>query len=410
MKIAFLVEDFPALSETFILNQIVGLIENGYEVDIYAKQPRKDPKVHPSVEQYNLLSHTYYGTEIPGKRLGRVLKGFGLFFTNFPQAPQVVLRSLNAFKYGKTYAPLALLYEITPWVRRGVSYDIIHCHFGTNGLRGAVLKEIGAIEGKLIVTFHGMDVNVIPQQFGQDVYKQLFEIGDMYTVNTEFTRKQVIALGCPENKIVKLPVGFEVSDYSFQSRKLEGNEPVKMITVGRLVEKKGIEYAIASVAKVAKKYPNILYKIVGDGPLRASLEAQILQLGISDRVQLLGWMTQEQVRQLYAESHIFILSSVTAANGDREGQGLVLQEAQAMGLPVLSTLHNGIPEGVLDRKSGFLVPERDADALAEKLSYLIENPEVWPAMGRAGREYVEERYNIKQLNEQLIEIYQNVIN
>lgn len=183
-----------------------------------------------------------------------------------------------------------------------------------------------------------------------------------------------------------------------------------MITVGRLVEKKGIEYAIASVAKVAKKYPNILYRIVGDGALRASLEAQILELGISDCVQLLGWMTQEQVRQLYTDSHIFILSSVTAANGDREGQGLVLQEAQAMGLPVLSTLHNGIPEGVLDRKSGFLVPERDADALAEKLSYLIENPEVWPAMGKAGREYVEERYNIKHLNEQLIELYQNLIN
>lgn len=220
MKIAFLVEDFPALSETFILNQIVGLIENGYEVDIYAKQPRNDPKVHPSVEQYHLLSHTYYGTKIPSKRLERLLKGFGLFLTNFPQAPQVVLRSLNAFKYGKTYAPLALLYEITPWVRRGGSYDIIHCHFGTNGLRGAVLKEIGAIEGKLIVTFHGMDVNVIPQQHGQDVYQQLFEVGDLYTVNTEFTRKQVIALGCPEEKIVKLPVVLKFPIIVFRNENL----------------------------------------------------------------------------------------------------------------------------------------------------------------------------------------------
>ena len=92
-----------------------------------------------------------------------------------------------------------------------------------------------------------------------------------------------------------------------------------------------------------------------------------------------------------------------------EGQGLVLQEAQAMGLPVVSTWHNGIPEGVLDDVSGFLVPERDVHALAEKLFYLIEHPELWPAMGRAGRKFVEQRYDIKQLNKELVELYRAVI-
>jgi colanic acid/amylovoran biosynthesis glycosyltransferase len=121
-------------------------------------------------------------------------------------------------------------------------------------------------------------------------------------------------------------------------------------------------------------------------------------------------MTQDEVRELYADSHIFILSSVTAANGDREGQGLVLQEAQAMGLPVLSTLHNGIPDGVLDGESGFLVPEKDADALAEKLTYLIENPENWPEMGLAGRKFVEERYDINKLNDRLVKIYEQILN
>lgn len=121
-------------------------------------------------------------------------------------------------------------------------------------------------------------------------------------------------------------------------------------------------------------------------------------------------MTQEQVRQFYDDSHIFILPSVTAADGDREGQALVLQEAQAMGLPILSTLHNGISEGVLDGKSGFLVPERDVDALAETLRYLVKNPEVWAKMGCQGCAYVEERYNIEQLNEQLVETYQKLMN
>ena len=108
------------------------------------------------------------------------------------------------------------------------------------------------------------------------------------------------------------------------------------------------------------------------------------------------------------ESHIFILSSITAKDGDQEGQGLVLQEAQAMGLPILSTYHNGIPEGVVDKKSGFLVPERDVDALADRLNYLIEHPNTWQDMGKTGREFVEKKYDIKKLNQKLVEIYQRL--
>jgi colanic acid/amylovoran biosynthesis glycosyltransferase len=184
-------------------------------------------------------------------------------------------------------------------------------------------------------------------------------------------------LGCPENKIYKLPVGLEISQYNFYERKLTAGEKVKIITVGRLVEKKGIEYGIKAIAKVVEKNPEVVYTIVGDGVLRNSLENLILELGIAENIKLVGWMTQEQVRHLYAVSHIFMLPSVTAANEDREGQALVLQEAQAMGLPVLSTLHNGIPEGLLDGKSGFLVPEKDVEALAEKLNYLIDRPSEW---------------------------------
>ena len=154
-----------------------------------------------------------------------------------------------------------------------------------------------------------------------------------------------------------------VSKYSFQAKKLSHGETVKIITVARLVEKKGLEYSIKAVAKVFKSYPNIEYYLVGDGELRPKLLQLIKFLGLGEKVKLLGWMDEEEVRRLYQDTHIFILSSVTASDGDMEGQGLVLQEAQAMGLPVLSTLHNGIPDGVLDGKSGFLVPEKDVDAL-----------------------------------------------
>ena len=102
--------------------------------------------------------------------------------------------------------------------------------------------------------------------------------------------------------------------------------------------------------------------------------------------------------------------SVTSQNGDCEGIPVAIVEALAWGLPVLSTLHSGIPEVIQDGESGFLVPERDTEALAEKLEYLIEHPELWPEMGRKGRKYVEEHYDIDKLNDRLVEIYQRLLN
>ncbi|MCG5056862.1 MAG: glycosyltransferase [Limnoraphis sp. WC205] len=408
MKIAFIVGTFPSLSETFILNQITGLIERGHQVDIYADSPQDQDKFHADVEKYQLSNRTYYRPRWSHPRRKAALKGLGLFLENFPKNPPVLLRSLNVFQYKQEAYSLRLLYAAIPMIGKK-PYDIIHCHFGQLGQKGVTLREIGAIQGRLITSFHGADVNSPVWYSRGGTYKKLFKLGDKFTVNSNFTADRAIALGCPPEKIVKLPMGLNLSLYQFKARYLQVNEPVKIITVARLVEKKGIEYSIRAVAQVLKEYPNLIYRIVGDGGLRESLEQLIRELNVSENVKILGWMTQEEVRQLYTDSHLFILSSVTATDGDKEGQGLVLQEAEAMGLPVLSTIHNGIPDGVLDGKSGFLVPEKDVSALAEKLRFLLKNPEKWLEMGQAGRAFVEENYEINKLNDQLVEIYSKLI-
>ena len=106
----------------------------------------------------------------------------------------------------------------------------------------------------------------------------------------------------------------------------------------------------------------------------------------------------------------FILASSTSRDGDMEGIPVVLMEAQACGMPVVSTLHSGIPEVVLDGESGVLVPEGDVDALTERLQYLVEHPELWPEMGRRGRKLVEQKYDIKMLNSRLVRIYEALLN
>lgn len=383
------------------------MLDRGHDLDIYALGPQTLTKMHADVLKYKLLERTYY-FKPPANKFWRLVKAIGLLIAYLPQKPIILVRSLNFFKYGKMAGSLKLLYLAAAFVDKK-NYDIIHCHFGANGFSGLLLRRIGAIQGKVIVSFHGHDATRYPNQHVQGFYETLFKEADLFTVNSNFIGQKVSKLGCDQRKIVKLPESLKVAEFIYRERCLPKGNQIQILTVARLVEKKGLEYSIKAVAKVLEKYPNIKYRIAGDGPLRPSLQTLIERLGLEGNIELLGWQSQDEIQQLYADTHIFILASVTANDGDQEGQGLVLQEAQAMGLPVISTLHNGIPEGVLDGQSAFLVPEKDAEALAERLTYLIEHPEIWSAMGQAGREFVEKRFDVDKLNDQLVEIYQQLL-
>ena len=220
----------------------------------------------------------------------------------------------------------------------------------------------------------------------------------------------MIALGCKEKKIIIHRMGIDTSKFRYFPCKLIGNENIRILTVARLVEKKGVQYGIQAFAKVLKKYSNIEYKIVGDGPLKEDLESMIKRLGIGEKVKLLGRMAQEEVIEIMKDATILLAHSVTGDNGDQEGIPVVLMEALALGLPVISTYHSGIPELVKDGKSGFLVPEKDIDSLAEKLMYLIKDPKIRIKISQEGRKYVKENHDINDLNDQLLEVYQQVLN
>jgi len=408
MKIAFIVDKFPVLSETFILNQITGLIDSGHEVDIYAIRPVDKSKVHPDVEKYQLLERTHYQSLLPDNYLWRFCKSIGLILTNFHKSPLVVLRSLNLFKYGKIAASLRLLYSTTRLLK-AQPYDIIHCQFGILGLEGMILRDIGAIQGKLITSFRGYDISWFVQEYGEDVYNSLFVKGEFFLANCEFFRQKAINLGCDETKIVVHGSGIDCSRFPFQLRYPHPDGKIRLATTGRLIEKKGIEYGIRAIAQVVKNYSNIEYNIIGDGYLKDELQQLINSLNLADKVKLLGWKNQPEIIEILNQSHIFMAPCVTAKDGNQDAPVNTLKEAMLMGLPVIATHHGGIPELVKDGISGFLVPERNADAIAEKLTYLIQHPEIWSSMGQAGRSYVESHYDMNKLNDELVQIYQQVI-
>ncbi len=405
MNIAFFLTDpFPVLSETFVLNQITGLLDRGHEVHVYAKRPTGSSPVHPVVDRYRLLERTTYWPSLPPNPLSRIFKGIGLL-VRYPVSLPSVLRSLNGNRYGRTASSLNLLYWASRFAPRR-AFDIIYCHFGWNGLRASMLKEVGVLNGRLVTVFHGADLSWQLETFGSDVYRLLFENGDLFLPISEHWRSKLIALGCPEKRVVVHRMGIDPERFAFLERRPEPGHPVELITISRLVEKKGVEYGIRAVAQLVARRRDVHYTIIGDGPLRGDLEALIGRLEMGGRITVLGSRNHDAVLANLNRSHIAVAPSVTSQDGDQEGIPVSLMEAMATGMPVVSTIHSGIPELVHDGVSGRLVPERDADALARALEALIDHPEDWPAMGRAARQQVVEHFDIRVLNDRLVTLLQ----
>ncbi len=408
MKIAFIVSSYPTLTETFIQNQIEGLLDLGHEVEVFCDSINEERIGNDDAIDY-YLSHCVHSFNMPRKKHIRIFKAIPLLITNFHKDPIKIIKSLNIFSYGKSALSLKRFYYLIPFLN--TNHDIIHCHFGPNGLIGILLKEMG-VKGRVITTFYGYDMSGHPKYEKRRIaYTKLFNKGSFFLVEGNNMKKELINLGCPNNKIKIQRIPIHVNKYEFHERKLRTkDEKVVILHCGRFVEKKGLIYALKAVKNVVERFQSLEFRIIGDGPLKAEIENFIKTKKLDEYVVLLGYQPHHIFLEEVQKAHILLQPSVTAENGDSEGGApTVLIEAQASGLPIISTYHADIPGVVIDGKSGFLAPERDVDALTEKLEYLIKHPEIWPEMGKAGRAFVEEKHNSEKLIRQLEGIYYNVL-
>jgi colanic acid/amylovoran biosynthesis glycosyltransferase len=409
MRIAVLTGEFPALSETFVINHVVSLLDRGHDVTVFAFKSDVAAGAHEVVRARGLdrivrLLDPY----IADSTVGRLLRRLGLLLRHGWREPGLTMRLLDPRIGGRAALNLSLFTYAQAFRHQG-DFDVVHCHFGWFGLLGAKLKKAKAIRGKLVVTFHGADVNV-EQAMGTPRQRELmFDVADGFTANTGFTRKQAMSLGCPPEKCSIWHMGVDVRLFEYRDRSAAAGDGIRLCTTGRLIEKKGIEYVIRALPLLNGGAHRVHFHVIGDGPLRPKLGQLARKLGVDGQVTFHGRCTSEAVRRLLDRAHLFVLASVTAENNDREGQGVALIEAEACGLPVIATHHNGFPEAVLDGESGFLVPERDPRALAERLQYLIDNPDVWGPMGRAGRRFVEEEFALDRCATVINSVYQQLV-
>ncbi|HET7550122.1 MAG TPA: glycosyltransferase [Gemmatimonadaceae bacterium] len=410
MRIAVVVTSFPSLSQTFVLGQITGLIDRGHEVDIYAaaSEPEVGGAEHAVVSEYGLIERTRYqpARAVNASRLRRLAAAVYVLARYWWRDPANAWRLVKGPPQRFGYASrLELLSAGAPFVGRG-RYDAVLCHFGPNGRRIARLRRAGLVRGKIATVFHGYDMSRYLITAGPYAYERLFDEGELFLPVSDFWRSRLIELGCAPEKIAVHHMGIALSRFPVPQRRVaRDDDTVRLLSVARLVEKKGVEYAIRAVAALRDETDRrIEYRILGDGPLRAELERLVRTLGVGDSVEFAGESDQAGVRRAMGSADIFVAPSVVAEDGDMEGVPVSIMEAMARGLPVVSTLHSGIPELVRDKVSGYLVPERDAFALSRALARLVAAPQLRHRMGMAGRRIVERSYDLDDLNDRLVEL------
>jgi colanic acid/amylovoran biosynthesis glycosyltransferase len=390
-------------SENFILSQLTELIDQGCEIDIFSHSLGDTSKIHPDVDNYRLLDRTYYWAA--GSRRRRAIRYLGHAVRSAAKDPVGLLRTLNP-RFGRDALGVTQLYTAAPRLQDG-GYDVIHCHFGTTATAPALLRDCLRFPAKVITTFYGSDVTRYPLLRGSKCYARLFAHGDHFLALSESMRARLIALGCPEQKVSVHHLGVRCDKIAFCPPELETGSPVRLVSAARLVEKKGLEYAIRAVAHLRDEKFEVRFDVFGDGPLRGSLESLINELELREQVKLHGRATQPEVVRGIQRSHIFVLPSVTASDGDEEGTPTAIIEAMASGLPVVSTRHSGIPEQIEDGVSGLLVAERDALGLASALKELLQEPARWSAMGSAGRRRAEQTFDSRALASDLLSLYRH---
>jgi colanic acid/amylovoran biosynthesis glycosyltransferase len=392
MKIAVVLQAFPALSETFILDQIIGLIRLKHDIKIIAFNRSKDQKQHEDVSKYDLLSRTTFINKMESKFLMRtraavtILLVFCCHPLSVIKLLKILLSQYRQSTYGQLFFSLYCIKEC---------FDGIICHYGTIGEQAVILKKLG-MKTKLLTVFHGYDVSAHALLDDRHPYRELFSTGDAFLPISEYWKNKLISLGCPREKITVMHMGIDTSFFKRDAKK-ENADNIKILTVARLVEKKGHCYALEAIKEALVVTPNLEYHIVGDGPLFTSLKHLTNTLGIEKKVFFHGVMNRNELLDFYQDSDIFMLPSITASTGDMEGIPVSLMEAMSCELAVISSCHSGISELVLDGQTGYTVCEKDVKALTDRIVRLANDPELSKAIGKRARTYVVERFDSRLL-------------
>ena len=402
-------ESFPNPLQSYVLNSLEEILRRGARVTIVAggRLGQDEPE---RVGQLGLTGGTRY---FPFDSLFGTLRSFQPYLWPFAKPGREAYRGLWTLATSRRWRPTGLRRFIKAMAEApllaGGHFDLVHAHNLVPAYEFLMVPQV--LDIPLLTTFHGLPTIKGSGILTEGKKAELFHCGDLFLANTRFARRQLEQAGCPSHKIRILPQGLRLVDFPFRPKSAPTSDPIVLLTVARLSIDKGHRYALEAVGRLRERVPRLEYRIVGAGPYRKELEEAVRQFDLAGCVRFLGPLMGVELRRQYAEAHVFLLPSVTDPSGIHltETQGVVMQEAQASGLIVIASQTGGIPECVEDGKSAFLVPERDAQSLAAKITWVLDHSDQWPAWQRAGRKWVEDNFASEQIGKRLWDVYDELL-
>lgn len=421
---------FPKLSESFILNEIVELLKNGHDVQIFSIIKPWEEEVHDEIKKYNILEITHYFSfkSILKINIISFLKYllFGVIqdlydLRSFIQAvskpkathtqssivhPNKKIESKihRIGRFGiacprRFLLDLKIAYFAT--IVEDKNVKLIHTHFAS---MGGIARRLSKMLGlPYTLTAHAFDIYV---NTNANELRKVMDNAESVVTISEYNKNYLINKIGVSNRIDVIRCGIELNKFDSQ-RKSKSEGRLRILTVSRLVEKKGIEYLIKSIPTTIKEIPNLEFIVVGSGPLNSSLQQLVNHLNIDSYIKFKGDVSDSELFKYYNHADIFVLPCIIAENGDRDGIPVSMMEAMAMEIPLVSTKVSGIPELVKDGVSGIIVPPKDEKAISEALIKLLNNEDLRVQMGKAGRQIILEKYNVTIEGHKLMNMFRN---
>lgn len=405
-RVAIFVSDFPVVSETFVIQQIATLIDSGFDVSIIAGVWGDKLISHPLYINYNMVGLVTVIREARLSAFVLLMKalfffGYKVFKTKRYQLARIALRSLQ----DKSYSSFVDLLSVGANGKNSCQlgdFDLVIAHFGPSGVRAMNLRDAGLMSGSILTVFHGYDMsNFSLVKNCRAGYQRLFRTTEGMLPISEFWKRRLVSWGAPEHKINVLRMGVDLQTIRYKENHRGAGQVLNILSVARFTEKKGLIYAISAIREVSCP---LRYVIVGSGPLEADLRELASGMPADKQVVFLGKQNQAKVFELLGESDVFLLPSITAADGDMEGIPVSLMEAMAAGVVVIATKHSGNSELVEDGVSGYLVAERDSKDIAQKIMCIYESNDGALQLRRSARKKVEEDFDASVLSKRLLEI------
>ncbi|WP_413728007.1 glycosyltransferase [Sodalis sp. RH19] len=391
MKLVFFVMEFPVPSETFVMNQITYFIDHGYDVNIIAVFPGDFINTHKDFVNYKLASKTTF--LLPRENKNKILKVVMrslIVASNFYK--YLVRDALSSRQFG-IHSKNLILPSIMALNNKKIDADYFLVHFGFSGVLANKLRKLGLFNGKIATIFHGADISRADVlSLYHDDYIRLFDDTEILLPVSYLWRNKLITLGCKPDKIRVIRMGINPKNFKLKKIRAPGLK-LKILTIARLEDKKGINIAIEACAILKARGVQFSYEVIGSGVLMSNLQEQIDKLHLKNDVKLLGFKAQEDIMAYLNEADLFLLPSRTAENGDMEGIPVALMESMAVGTPVISTYHSGIPELIEDKVTGWLAPENNAICIANIIEKIVKSGDSNSLIITNAREKIEKEFN-----------------